>query len=54
MTVTTLDPHTALIVVAMTDLSRDAHDNSAARIFPRLGETGSTQAILDLLVKRSA
>lgn len=39
---------------AMTDMSFEAHDNSIARIFPRLGETGSTQEIVDLLEKRNA
>ena len=38
-----------LALDAMTDLSLEAHDNSVARIFPRLGETGSTQEIVDLL-----
>lgn len=38
-----------LAVDAMTDLSREAHDNSITRIFPGLGETGSTQTIIDLL-----
>jgi nicotinamidase-related amidase len=38
-----------LALDAMTDLSLEAHDNSIARIFPRLGETGSTQEIVDLL-----
>jgi nicotinamidase-related amidase len=38
-----------LAIDAMTDLSLEAHDNSVARIFPRLGETGSTQEIVDLL-----
>jgi len=33
----------------MTDTSLDAHLNSISRIFPRLGETGTTQDILDLL-----
>ncbi len=37
----------------MTDLNPDAHDNSIARIFPRLGETGTTQEIIDLLNKRA-
>ncbi len=36
----------------MTDLSLAAHDNSVERIFPRLGETGSTQEIIDLLDRR--
>ncbi|MBS0451245.1 MAG: isochorismatase family protein [Proteobacteria bacterium] len=33
---------------AMTDTNLQAHENSVARIFPRLGETGLTQ---DLLVR---
>jgi nicotinamidase-related amidase len=43
-----------LAVDAMTDMSADAHHNSLTRIFPRLGETGTTQDILALLGKRSA
>jgi nicotinamidase-related amidase len=39
----------AMACDAMTDLSREAHDNSIARIFPRLGETGSTEEIIGLL-----
>jgi nicotinamidase-related amidase len=39
----------ALAVDAMTDMSADAHHNSITRIFPRLGETGATQQIVDLL-----
>jgi nicotinamidase-related amidase len=38
-----------LAIDAMTDMSLEAHDNSVARIFPRLGETAATQAIIDLL-----
>ncbi len=34
---------------AMTDRNPDAHFNSVSRIFPRLGETGTTQEILGLL-----
>lgn len=41
-----------LAIDAMTDLNADAHANSLARIFPRLGETGSTQDILSLLETR--
>jgi nicotinamidase-related amidase len=37
---------------AMTDMSLDAHANSLTRIFPRLGETGTTREILDLLAGR--
>lgn len=39
---------------AMTDTSIDAHDNSLARIFPRLGETGTAQAIIALLDQAGA
>jgi nicotinamidase-related amidase len=39
----------ALAIDAMTDMSADAHHNSITRIFPRLGETGTTQQIVDLL-----
>ena len=39
----------ALAVDAMTDRSPEAHSNSFARIFPRLGETGSTREIIALL-----
>lgn len=38
-----------LAVDAMTDSDPDAHANSVGRIFPRLGETGSTTEILALL-----
>lgn len=34
---------------AMTDMSAEAHENSVTRIFPRLGETGTTAAIVALL-----
>jgi nicotinamidase-related amidase len=35
-----------LAVDAMTDSSADAHCNSVERIFPRLGETGTTAEVL--------
>lgn len=35
-----------LAVDAMTDMSLEAHDNSIARIFPRLGETATAQDII--------
>jgi nicotinamidase-related amidase len=38
-----------LTVDAMTDMNADAHTNSITRIFPRLGETGTAQQIIDLL-----
>jgi nicotinamidase-related amidase len=34
---------------AMTDMNADAHHNSITRIFPRMGETGTTQEIINLL-----
>jgi nicotinamidase-related amidase len=43
-----------LAIDAMTDRSLEAHINSISRIFPRLGETGTTGEIIDLLNKRSA
>jgi len=39
----------ALAIDAMTDMNLDAHDNSVRRIFPRLGETATTQEIIDRL-----
>ena len=41
--------HVTLAVDAMTDTNADAHIHSTMRIFPRLGETGTTQEIIDLL-----
>ncbi|PFH12469.1 nicotinamidase-related amidase [Collimonas sp. PA-H2] len=41
-----------LALDAMTDTSAEAHDNSATRIFPRLGESGSSQQIIALLDSR--
>ena len=40
-----------LVTDAMTDMKVEAHDNSLDRIFPRLGETGTTDAALALLEK---
>jgi nicotinamidase-related amidase len=42
----------SLVVDAMTDMKVEAHENSLARIFPRLGETGTADAALALLEKR--
>ena len=39
---------------AVTDVRAEAHEYSLKHVFPRLGETGSTQDVLDLLAKRSA
>jgi nicotinamidase-related amidase len=40
-----------LAIDAMTDARPQAHDYSIAQVFPRLGETGTTQEIIDLLDK---
>lgn len=37
---------------AMTDTNADAHANSVARIFPRLGEIAVSQEIVDILHRR--
>jgi len=34
---------------AMTDVDADAHHNSVARIFPKLGETATTAEVLEML-----
>jgi nicotinamidase-related amidase len=39
----------ALATDAMTDLSTEAHERSLKLIFPRLGETGTSREIIDLL-----
>lgn len=39
----------ALVSDAMTDMSEDAHLWSVEHIFPRLGETGTTSALINLL-----
>lgn len=41
--------HVVLATDAMSDRDTDAHENSIGRIFPRLGETGTTTDILNLL-----
>ena len=42
-----------LALDAMIDVRPEAHEYSLAAVFPRLGETGSTQEILNLLATRS-
>ena len=43
-----------LALDAMTDLRPEAHDYSIRNVFPRLGETGTSQQIIDLLPTGSA
>ena len=41
-----------LALDAMTDARAEAHDYSVRNVFPRLGETGTAQDIIDLLATR--
>ena len=41
-----------LVVDAMTDIAAAPHENSIMRIFPRLGESATTDAVVALLQKR--
>jgi len=43
-----------LAIDAMTDMRAEAHEYSITKVFPRLGETGTTEQIIDLLSQRSA
>jgi nicotinamidase-related amidase len=43
--------HVTLATDAMTDIGAEAHTNSVERIFPKLGETGTTAEVLELLEK---
>lgn len=43
--------HVTLATDAMADADPEAHRGSVERIFPRLGESGSTAEILELLAK---
>ena len=43
-----------LAIDAMTDMGLEAHEYSIRNVFPRLGETGTSQDIIDLLPARSA
>jgi nicotinamidase-related amidase len=43
-----------LALDAMTDTRPEAHDYSIRNVFPRLGETGTSQEIIDFLPTRSA
>ncbi len=43
-----------LALDAMTDTGQEAHEYSIRNVFPRVGETGSTQEIISLLERRSS
>lgn len=38
---------------AMTDMNAEAHAYSVTKVFPRIGETGTTQEIIEFLDKRT-
>jgi nicotinamidase-related amidase len=42
-----------LALDAMTDIREEAHQYSIRNVFPRIGETGTTQEIISLLEKLS-
>ncbi|MEV6112746.1 hydrolase [Streptomyces sp. NPDC052109] len=46
--------HVTLATDAMSDADAGAHANSVERIFPRLGESGTTAEVLELLAKTHA
>jgi nicotinamidase-related amidase len=46
--------HVALVVDAMTDRDADAHRNSVEKIFPRLGETTTTEDVVRFLKSKTA
>ncbi len=41
-----------LAIDAMTDIDAGAHENSIQKIFPRLGETATTEELIELLKRR--
>jgi nicotinamidase-related amidase len=46
--------HVTLAVDAMTDANPEAHEYSITHVFPKLGETGTAQDVIDLLATTSA
>ena len=46
--------HVTLVTDAMTDLDPEAHRNSIERIFPRLGERGTTDEVIAVLASTRA
>ncbi|GAA1372909.1 isochorismatase family protein [Streptomyces beijiangensis] len=46
--------HLTLVTDAMTDLDADAHRHTTERIFPRLGESGTTAEVVALLARTTA
>ncbi len=46
--------HVVLVLDAMTDRDADSHRHSTEKIFPRLGETATTDDVLKLLQEGGA
>ena len=46
--------HVTLSLDAMTNLHEESHAYSIGKVFPRVGETGSTQDIISMLERKSA
>ena len=46
--------HVTLAVDAMTDMSEEAHHYAITKVFPKLGETGTTQEVIGLLHRTRA
>jgi nicotinamidase-related amidase len=46
--------HVTFAIDAMTDMHADAHNNSMTRIFPRIGETGTSAEVIALLAATAA
>ncbi len=46
--------HVTLALDAMTDIREEAQEYSIRNVYPRLGETGSAEAIICMLEKQSA
>ena len=46
--------HVTLAIDAMTDSRPEAHDYSISHVFPRLGESGTSGEIIELLNRRNA
>ena len=44
--------HVTFVLDAITDSSADMHQHSVDKVFPKLGESGSTAAVLELLAAR--
>ena len=44
--------HVVLVTDAMTDRDAEAHRHTVEKIFPRLGESGTADEVLKLLVKQ--